>query len=134
MSGRLGFGARSTTRSTRVSVPRTSVSWVTRVRASETGVRRPRRSVWGAWTALRVSPLPRFCMLRGIAACCGRARRAGTLLTLLTLLRAAAFAFAIRDSGDLFEDALRESYSLPLFDSVEHPLDFDHQIVRQTRL
>jgi len=31
MSGRLGFGARSTRRSTRVSVPRTSVSRVTRV-------------------------------------------------------------------------------------------------------
>jgi hypothetical protein len=84
----LGFGARSTTRSTRVSVPRTSVSCVTRVTASSS--RRaaradpglPRR---GACTALRVSPVPRFCMLRetpAIDAGLALARGAGFLVVL----------------------------------------------------
>jgi len=84
------------TRSTRVSVPRTSVSCVTRVSAyDDPPPCFPDRPARGVCTALRVSPLPRFCMLRGIAAC-GRARRPRTVLT---DLRAAAFAFAIGDSA-----------------------------------
>src|SRR5688572_19542164 len=78
----------------RVSVPRTSVSWVTRVSASCGGpvLAPPDRPARGVWTALRVSPLPRFCMLRGIAACCGRDARLPAAAGALAVLRPSACA------------------------------------------
>src|SRR5688572_14765227 len=113
----------------RVSVPRTSVSCVTRVSASCDGpvLALPARPARGVCTALRVSPLPRFCMLRGIAACCGRDARlrapAGAL-AVLAALRPVVFAFAI----------VILLFSLTLFDGIEHPADLDDEIVRETRL
>jgi hypothetical protein len=59
-----------------------------------------------------MSPLPRLCMLRGIAACADLGARADALLA---VLRAEVFAFAF---------GIR--YSLPLFHRVEHPPYFHH--------
>src|SRR5436190_9517454 len=104
------------TRSMRVSVPRTSVSWVTRVSPSSMGVLfGTGRLAFGAWTALRLSPAPRLCILRGIACACERDARFGAAL------RAGLFAFAM----------LRLS-PVPLCvpRGAEHSAHFDHEIVR----
>src|SRR3954468_14025906 len=100
----------------RVSVPRTSVSWVTLVSPSSRGrlFCAARVDDFGACTAFRLSPAPRCCMLRGIACPCWRdADFAGCL-------RAGVFAFAI-------ESDLR--VCLRVSCSAEHPTNLDDEII-----